>query len=175
MKVEKSLIHRLFYPQVPLVMAALAGGRVSAMPVVSYASVSEDPPLIAVACSPKGFTCRLALRSRCYSLSILDRGKLEAVSKLATVSGAKVKDKLSEVGLAYTLGTKLKVPVLRDAVATAECSLKLHPKVGDHLLLVGEVVSVRASDSFSDFWDFSNYKPILYTGWREGLTTFPEH
>lgn len=173
MKVDRSLVHRLFYPQVPLVMAAEHGGRVSAMPVVSYLSVSEKPPMVGVACAPKSFTCKLALRARAFSLSVLDRRNAGAMSGLATSSGAGVKDKLSEVGLAHRRGKKARVPVLRDAVATVECALRSSRKVGDHLILMGRVESAYASEAFTDAWDYAKYAPILYTGWREGLTLFP--
>ena len=173
MKVDPSLIHRLFYPQVPLVMSARAGKRVSAMPVVSYASVSESPPLVAVACNPEGFTCKLALRSKAFSLCVLDRDHEGAISRLATVHGTQVKDKLADAGLKYTKGEKLDVPILEDAVASMECSLKSKRVHGDHLLLVGQVKAARSADSFTDFWDFKSYRPLLYTGWRGGLTTYP--
>ncbi|MDG6954550.1 MAG: flavin reductase family protein [Nitrososphaerota archaeon] len=173
MKVDPSLIHRLFYPQVPLVMAARHGGRVSAMPVVSYLVASENPPMVGVACAPKGFTCRLALKAGSFSLSVLDRSRRDAVSRLATTSGAEVEDKLSEVGLKYEAGKRVNAPVLRDALATLECTLKSSKRAGDHLLLLGSVESASASDAFTDRWDYARYRPILYTGWTEGLTLFP--
>ncbi|MDG6910612.1 MAG: flavin reductase family protein [Nitrososphaerota archaeon] len=173
MKVNPSLIHRLFYPQVPLVMAAQSGGRVSAMPVVSYTSVSDSPSLLAVACNPWGFTCKLALKAGSFSLSVLDRDHADAIARMATTSGAKAKDKLADLGLKHTRGTRLDVPVIEDALATLECKLESRKKVGDHLLLVGRVEAAYASGAFTDFWDFTKYKPLLYTGWREGLTTYP--
>lgn len=173
MEVDPSLVHRLFYPQVPLVMAAEFRGRVSAMPVVSYALVSDRPPMIVVACKPEGFTCKLAAEARAFSLSLLDRRRLGAFARLSTVSGSKVKDKLADAGLDHAPGTKLKVPAIRDSFATLECRLKSTRKTGDHLLLLAQVEGVYASGAFSDFWDFSRYKPLLYTGWREGMTTYP--
>ena len=172
MDVDPSLIHRLFYPQVPLVMSAQASGRVSAMPVVSYASVSDSPPMVAVACSPLGFTCKLAVAARAFSLSVLDRGHQGKLSLLATLSGAKLKDKLTEAGLKHTVGRRLDVPVLEDSLATLECRLKSKRKTGDHQLLVAAVESAYASGAFSESWDFARYGPILYTGWVGGMTTY---
>jgi flavin reductase (DIM6/NTAB) family NADH-FMN oxidoreductase RutF len=143
------------------------------MPVVSYASVSDSPPLVAVACNSKSFTCELALKASSFSLCILDRDHANAIAKLATTSGSKVKDKLLDAGLKHRPGSKLKVPVIRGADATLECTLKDHWTLGNHTLLVGQVEAASASDSFDDFWDFQKYHPLLYTGWREGLTTLP--
>lgn len=143
------------------------------MPVVSYASVSDSPPLVAVACNPRSFTCKLALKASSFSLCILDQDHANAVSKLAATSGSKVKDKLVDAGLKHHPGLKLKVPVIRGADATLECTLKDQWMLGDHMLLVGLVEAASASEAFNDFWDFGKYHPLLYTGWREGLTTMP--
>lgn len=173
MKVEPSLIHRLFYPQVPLVLSAMAGRRVSAMPVVSYTSVSDSPPMVAVSSVPSHYTCKLVLEAGCFSLCILDRDHAGAIARLASVSGRKVEDKLTDAGLKYSVGEKVKVPVVHDATATLECSLSAKKRFGDHLLLVGEVRAARSTGAFDGFWDFTRYRPLLYTGWRDGLTTLP--
>jgi flavin reductase (DIM6/NTAB) family NADH-FMN oxidoreductase RutF len=172
MDVDHSLIHRLFYPQVPLVLAAQHRGRVSAMPVVSYLSASDSPPIVGVACKPEGFTCKLALRARSFSLSLLDRSDAQAMTVLATLSGAAVKDKLAEAGLRHTRGRVLPVPVLRDAVATLECRLGPITRAGDHLVLFGRVEGAHASAAFTESWDFRRYRPILYTGWKDGLSLY---
>ena len=173
MKVDPSLIHRLFYPQVAAILSAMAGRRVSAMPVVSYTSVSDSPPMVAVSSVPSHFTCKLVLEAKCFSLCILDREGAGAIARLASVSGAKVEDKLADAGLEYSKGEKLKVPIIKGSAATLECSLVAKRKFGDHLLLVGEVRAASATEAFDGFWDFSSYRPLLYTGWREGLTTLP--
>jgi len=143
------------------------------MPVVSYASVSDSPPLVAVACNPQSFTCKLVMKASSFSLCILDRNHADAVAKLATTSGSKVKDKLLDAGLRHQPGSKLKVPVIRGADASLECRLKDKWILGDHTLLVGQVEAASASEAFNEFWDFRKYHPLLYTGWREGLTTMP--
>ena len=173
MKVDPSLIHRLFYPQVPAVLSAMVGKRVSAMPVVSYTSVSDSPPMVAVSSVPSHYTCKLVLEAECFSLCILDRDNAGAIARLASVSGSKVEDKLADAGLKYSRGEKLKVPVILGSAAALECSLAAKRRYGDHMLLVGEVKSARATDAFDGFWDFARYRPLLYTGWREGLTTLP--
>jgi 3-hydroxy-9,10-secoandrosta-1,3,5(10)-triene-9,17-dione monooxygenase reductase component len=172
LKVDPSLIHRLFYPQVPAVFASQLRGRVSAMPVVSYASVSTSPPLVAVACNPDSYTCKLALKAGAFSLSLLDRSKTSAIDGLATTHGKSVKDKLASVGLRHSRGVKLNVPAIEGARATLECSVSSKSKTGDHTLVIGLVSAAYATSAFSDFWNFRRYKPLLYTGWKDGLTTY---
>jgi len=172
MEVPSSLVHRLFYPQVPLVLAAQSGKRFSAMPVVSYASVSDTPPLVAVSCNPKGFTCKLAMKARAFSLSVLDADRVRSVSSLASTSGAKTDDKLRAAGLAHSPGRSLKVPCIDGAEATLELTLNSHRRLGDHTLLVGKVEAAYSSRAFDGYWDFRQYTPMLYTGWKDGMTTY---
>lgn len=142
------------------------------MPVVSYASVSASPPLIAVACNPESYTCKLALQSKAFSLGLLGKEDTVKVDRLATLHGGDVKDKLAAAGLSHHRGARLKVPAITVASATIECSLRSKQNAGDHVLLIGLVRAAYATNAFSDFWDFRRYKPILYTGWKEGITTF---
>ncbi len=143
------------------------------MPVVSYASVSTEPPMVAVGCNPTSFTYRLASKAGAFSLCLLDRRQLRAMERLASASGKDVKDKLANAGLIHNKGKKVDAPVIEGAVATLECRLHSKQKPGDHALLFGLVKACYASDSFTDFWDFERYKPILYTGWRDGMSTYP--
>lgn len=170
--IDPSKVHRLFYPDVPAVMCSSYGGRVSAMPVVSYSSLSEDPPLIGVSCSPRGFTCGLALKSGRFSLCWLDRRFTDAFGKLATTSGRDSADKLASAGLKHSRGKALDVPVVSQAVAVLECSVASRARFGDHVLLVGSVKAAYASSDFRDYWRFKAYRPILYTGWQGGLSVY---
>jgi flavin reductase (DIM6/NTAB) family NADH-FMN oxidoreductase RutF len=94
------------------------------------------------------------------------------MERLATTSGRDIADKLSDAGLDHTTGKKLKVPVIRGAEATLECQLHSKRRLGDHILLIGLVKACYASGKFSDFWDFKAYRPVLYTGWQGGMTTY---
>lgn len=142
------------------------------MPVVSYAAVSISPLMVAVACQRGGFTYKLIVKSKSFSLCILDSAYVKPVGKLATFSGSKVKDKLAEVGFDHEYGAKLKVPLIRGSSAGLECKLVRRVITGDQILIIGEVVAARASEDFSDSWSFKKYKPILYTGWKRGMTTY---
>jgi len=144
------------------------------MPVVSYASVSASPPLLVVACDPASFTLGLALKSRAFSLCLLDRRRIMAMQRLASSSGRNIANKLKRSGLSQKAGAVLDVPVVKGAEATLECHLQSKTRIGDHVLLVGLVKACYSTDKFSEFWDFKRYTPVLYTGWREGMTTYEQ-
>ena len=64
------------------------------------------------------------------------------------------------------------MPVPDSASAALECRLTGKERFGDHILLVGRVVAAYASEDFEDYWQFKQYKPIMYTGWQGGLGTY---
>lgn len=171
--VDPTLVHRLFYPQVPLVFAAGYKRQVSAMPVVSYLSLSMRPPIVGVACFPSGFTRGLAVKSGAFSLSVLDSKRVGQMSKLAETSGSRTKTKVRDSGLTAVKGPTLGTPIIKEALASLECRLLDNVEMGDHVLMTGEVVSARAKKAFKDYWDYRSYSPILYAGWRKGsMTTY---
>jgi len=55
-------------------------------------------------------------------------------------------------------------PLIRDAEGALECRLHERHRIGTHELVVGEVVAASATESFTEYWDFSKYNPILYAG-----------
>lgn len=142
------------------------------MPVVSYTSLSESPPVVGVSCGSKSFTCALATKARAYSLCWLDARYVPAMGALATSSGSNTTDKLSDAGLAHSRGRKLDVPIVSRASAALECTLLRRSRYGDHVFLVGKVEAAYASSDFRDYWKFKDYKPVMYTGWRDGLTLY---
>ncbi|MDG6898172.1 MAG: flavin reductase family protein [Nitrososphaerota archaeon] len=171
--VDPSLVHRLFYPSVPALLCAAAGGRAAAMPVVSYLSISSDPPLLGVACATSSFTMKMATTSKSFTLCFMDRRYVGKVAALAVKSGRYVTDKIAAAGLSHRPGRSVKAPVISEAMAVIECTLDSRRRFGDHWLLVGRVRAVYASTDFRDYWRFEDYRPILYTGWAGGMKTFP--
>jgi len=171
-KVSPSLAHRLFYPGVAAVLGAQWGKTVAAMPVVSYAALSEKPPLFGVSCAKDSFTLRTSMAARAFSISLLDDEHVGAVSKLASRKGREGADKMDEAGLKHRRGTKLGAPIVVGSVAALECALLRTLRMGDHVLLVGRIESAVANDDFREYWRFASYHPILYAGWDQGVELY---
>ena len=169
--IDGSKVYRLFYPSVPVIMAARFEGKVSAMPVVSVMSVSNSPPRICFSSSPLHRTYEAIVRSKSFSASWLDRKFVKSVEKLGT-SSATAADKLSSAGLSHHGGKFLDVPVLDSASAVLECSVMEVRALGDHDLVVGEVRGAYAEGDFDDYWAFSEYHPILYAGMADRFRVY---
>lgn len=170
--VDPSKVYRLFYPQVPAILACTDGSRVYAMPVVSMLSLSSEPPLVGVAASPGHATHRAVVDVGRFSLSWVDASAARSVELLGAGT-FKGRDKLRAAGLKHARGRALGVPVIEGAAASLECTLQAREAMGDHDLLVGRVERAEASDDFKGYWRFKDYTPLLYAGTLEGsLTTY---
>jgi len=171
-KVRPALAHRLFYPGVAAVLAAQSGNTVAAMPVVSYAALSDKPPLLGVSCARDSFTLRTSIMAGAFSVSLLGDEHVGALSKLASRKGKGGADKLDGAGLKHRRGAKLGAPIILGSAATLECSLVRTVRMGDHVLLVGRIESTLANNDFRDYWRFASYRPMLYVGWEQGMRLY---
>lgn len=164
-RVQDSLLHRLFYPQVPAVIAVRANGVVGGMPATSVMHVSTRPPVIATSIMTGLYTRELLEKSRYFSVNWLDYSYAKAIDVLGFTPGRGLKDKIKEAGLDWEPGSTNKdIPVIKEAVAVLECRLSKSLSMGDHDLIMAEVLGSFAIDDFQDYWAFKEYKPILYLG-----------
>ncbi len=171
-KVDPALAHRLFYPGVPAVLAARSGKTVAAMPVISYSSLSERPPLFGVSCARDSFTLQVASATKAFSLCLLGEEHVNAIALLASRKGEEGSDKLSNAGLKHRKGSRLGAPVIIGASAALECSLRRSLRTGDHVLLVGRIEAALATSDFGGYWRFRSYHPLLYAGWQRGIACY---
>lgn len=162
--VAPSKVYRLFYPSVPAVVSASFAERVSAMPVVSLVSLSNEPALVGFSSSPGHETFGTAVDAGRFSVAWLDRRFTKNVVLLGTKSGSDGGDKLESAGLSHRPGSTLGTPVIQEASAFLECRFVSAQRVGDHRLVTGEVKAARAVDDFGEYWGFKGYRPILYSG-----------
>ena len=154
------------YPAGATIVTSHAHGRDNAMAVAWHMAVSRKPPYYAISISPKRFTHGLIVESGEFVVNFMPYESGELVALVGGCSGAEV-DKLKAFKMAAQPGSKVKAPVLDDAIAAYECRLAGRHTHGDHDLLVGEIVAVH--------WETSAFaagvgleverrRPIVYMG-----------
>ena len=166
--VNPARIHRLFYPQVPVVITVEFDGRIGGMPAIWYTPLSFRPPLVGVAVAPEHKTYEMISGAKAFGVNWLDFSYAKQVGQLGDTSGQYYVNKLSAVGLATVKGKALGQPLIAEASATLECVHSDTHRTGTHELIVGQVVAARADKSFRDYWDHTRYNPLLYTGTENG-------
>ncbi|MDU0290766.1 flavin reductase family protein [Saccharothrix longispora] len=109
-----------------------------AVTVNSLLSLSLDPPLVALSLHRDSGFLRDLLASGVWSVSVLDVGADDVARTFARdrAERARAIDTLSA-----SVGTRTNTLVV-DAPSSMECELRQHIEVGDHVMVIGEVVAV---------------------------------
>ena len=141
-------------------------GRHNVMPAAYVMPLSLVPPVVGVAISQQRHTFDVIKLTNEFALSIPSRELLHHVQYLGSLSGVDY-DKLELTKLPYFRARKLDTILLEGCVGWIECSVRDMVEMGDHFLVIGEVVAVQADDeAFSDHWLLGDEdaKPLHYLG-----------
>ncbi len=115
------------------------GGKSSGFIASWITQVSFAPPLVMVAINPLHYSYEFVARSNAFAINLLRTDQAELVDWFGKRSGKSV-DKLSET--AYELG-KTGVPLLKDCLASIECTVTWTKEAGDHVIVVGRIVNAE--------------------------------
>lgn len=162
--VDPGRVHRLFYPQVPVVITVEADNRVGGMAAIWCTPLSFTPPLVGLGVAPEHETYKMIVKAQKFGVNWLNFSYAEKVGELGEISGKHSENKLSMVGFTTIKGPSTLQPLVAEASAVLECILRERHPTGTHELIIGEVVRAAACNWFKDYWDFSKYNPLLYAG-----------
>jgi flavin reductase (DIM6/NTAB) family NADH-FMN oxidoreductase RutF len=128
------------YPQ-PLAFLSVAapGGTRNAMAVGWLMQASFEPPILAVAVSPKNFTHRLIEQGESFVVSLAGEGQADLVNRLGSIS-SDGSDKLSAAGVEATPAPNTGCPLIDGAAAHFECLVERRVTIGDHSVFFGKIV-----------------------------------
>lgn len=170
MKVEKGIEKAGFfqyYPVVPAVVVVKEGENLDALACAWHMALSFDPPLFAVAISPKRYSYKLLKKSGEFTANFLTFDNIGIIAAVGRTSGKEI-DKFSVYKIKTLPSTTIQTPVLKDAYAAYECKVVKKIKTGDHILFVGEVLAVhyrgKSFDKKSKLPDLKSVTPALYLG-----------
>jgi flavin reductase (DIM6/NTAB) family NADH-FMN oxidoreductase RutF len=141
-------------------------GRHNIMPVAYAMTASIVPPLIAIAVSPSRYSYDIIHKTEEFALNIPSRALLHHVQYLGSISGVDF-DKIELTKLPTTQARRIDTVLLEGCVGWIECGLKEEYEVGDHRLLIGQVVAASADDdAFNERWllQDEDAKPLHYLG-----------
>lgn len=127
-----------YYPTGVAVVTSRDGERPIGFVVGTFTSISLDPPLVGFFVSRESTSFRLMCHAGAFCCNVLSSDHESLSSSFASKSADRF------AGVEWREGTT-KSPILREAVAWLDCRLyDTHP-VGDHYLVVGEVLDLKAA------------------------------
>jgi flavin reductase (DIM6/NTAB) family NADH-FMN oxidoreductase RutF len=133
------------------VIGVADGERRGAFTAAWVTQVSFDPLLLALSVNPQNASYAILRASGVFTVNVLKHGQMELARRFGT-SSARDHDKLAGVPW-HPAGNG--APVLDDALAYFECTLRDSRPAGDHELVVGLVVGGHVLDP--------NAAPMLYS------------
>ena len=162
--------YRLLHPRLVSLIVVSGMGRTNVMPVAWTMPVSVEPPLLAIAVSPKRFTYELLRKSGDFTLNVVPVSMVTTVSFLGKVSGRDV-DKISRGRLTLSPSRIVKSPRLSDPLAWLECKIEEEFPTGDHQLIIGRIVAAAAREGmFKERYDPVRAKVLLHLGGNDYAT-----
>ncbi|MEM7049748.1 MAG: flavin reductase family protein [Acidobacteriota bacterium] len=141
------------FPSGVTIVTIRAGEEVHGLTVSAFASVSPDPPLVAVIIDQRHHASSLLEQDdACFAVNILHEGQVDLSNRFAWV---KSEDRFAEGdwGAAET-----GAPILLDSLAWLDCRIHSRHAAGTHTLYIGEVQAMGAPQSESP--------PLVY--WNRG-------
>jgi 3-hydroxy-9,10-secoandrosta-1,3,5(10)-triene-9,17-dione monooxygenase reductase component len=123
-----------------VVVAAVDAGEPVGMAVGSFTSVSLDPPLVGFFADRGSSTLPRLRAAGAFSVSVLSSDQEDICRRFAAKGANKF------AGIRWQPG-KSGSPILAGALAYVECRLDAVREVGDHLLVVGEVIELDVLSS----------------------------
>ncbi len=165
----------LLYPRPVVIITARYGGRESGMAASWVMPISRSPPLVGVSIAPTRFTYELLSKSKEFAINVLDYEHVDVVNYLGTVSGRNVPDKLRKCGVRIGNAKRISAPIIEDSAAILECKVFREFELGDHVLVVGEVIEAYAKEPLRDVPDVKKYREVLQIAGTMYTTTITEY
>lgn len=129
------------------VVTSRAGHRVHGMTVSAFSSVSADPPLVLVCANRSSTTHSVIEEGGVFAVNILAAHQRDVSDVFAS---AELEDSRLE-RVPWTEGNT-GAPLLAEALASLECSVRSAHREGSHTIYIGQVEAVHLSDA----------SPLLY-------------
>jgi len=161
----ENFYHYAFPMPAVLVTCNDQAGKTNIITLAWHTTISRRPPLYGISLSPKRYSYKLIEDSKEFVVNFVPYSLVEATHYCGTHTGRNT-DKICATGLTLTSGKKGRTPLIKEAYAHLECSLKQTIPLGDHVLFIGEVVSVTADDdAFHDeLLKTEKIHPVYYIG-----------
>jgi len=139
-RIPRSTAYHLLHPRPAVIVVSLdSNGKPNGMTAAWTTPVSMKPPLISVSIAPRRYTYKLIKETGDFTVNVLDANLVAEAHLFGTRSGRRV-DKFAESKLTAEKSLKVRSPHIKEALAVLECNLYQEIELGDHILIVGEVL-----------------------------------
>jgi flavin reductase (DIM6/NTAB) family NADH-FMN oxidoreductase RutF len=155
---------RLLHPYGSVLVTAESKGKKNVMAVAWIMPVSINPPILATSIRATRYTFKLINESKCFAVNIPSFSQAKEVLMCGRKSG-KETDKFKQASFTVEKGRATDAPIIKECVAHIECRVGSISRVGDHMLITGEVCAAYASNEiFDEMYKLEIHRPLLHLG-----------
>ena len=175
-RIHTSTAYHLLHPRPAVIVVSLdSNGKPNGMTAAWTTPVSMKPPLITVSIAPRRYTYKLIKETGDFTVNVLGVNLVAEADLFGTRSGREI-DKFVESGLTAERSLRVKSPHIKEALAVLECSLYREIELGDHILVVGEVLEAYAKPGITrrGIYDPKVAKVLMYLGSMSYITVTDE-
>jgi len=127
-------------PQYYVLLVTSAEGRTNLTGISWFSLVSWTPPLVMLSVRSSRFGYKLLRQNPEFVVALPSADQQAAAAMCGRKSGSRT-DKVKEGGFTFQPATKISAPLLAEATACLECRIKNEIEVGDHQLILAEVLA----------------------------------
>lgn len=146
MRLKREEAYKLLSPRPTVAVTTFNSVGVVNACVVSFVSpISFNPPIVMISLAPVRHTYKNIEKTGEFVINILGKERIDQLLRCAAKYQEGV-NKLQQAGLRWYSSKLVKPPRIREAKAWLECKVIENKKVGDHIVVFGQVLAVEVSD-----------------------------
>lgn len=164
MKLMPERAYELLSPRIVVLITTVDNfGGINAAPVSFISPMSFNPAIVMISLRPIRHTYQNIITKKEFVINIL--GKIYAYQVLRCAARyPEGINKLAQVGLRWYSSEKVEPPRVKEAKAWIECKFLEEKRIGDHMMIFGQVVAVEVDDRAmrGDEIDFEKINPLMH-------------
>ncbi len=138
--------------------------KINIMAVAWITPVSVNPPLLAMSIRSERYSYNLIIDKEEFVVNIPTFEQAQKVLFCGRRSG-RTHDKFEKAKLTPLKAKRVDVPIIGECVAHLECKVVRTIKLGEHVLIVGQIIKAYALDGyFNEVYNTIKFHPCLHIG-----------
>ncbi|WP_243544763.1 flavin reductase family protein [Pseudodesulfovibrio tunisiensis] len=138
---------------------------------------SSQPPCLTVSVRPSRHTYRGLTQRKAFTVGVVSEAFAAQGDYLGMISGKKT-DKFADTGLTPVRSDVVDAPYIEEFPLSLECRLIHSYELGVHIMVVGEILDVKADeDKLIDgkFPDIEKMRPLIFSPGSRAYHTVGDH
>ena len=156
--------YRLLNPGCLVLVSVGDGEADNLFPVAWNMPLRKDPPMVGLLSGKGHYSYPFIQKTGEFGLNVADASMMDAVLGCGYTSGAAEQDKFARFGLTRQPSTRIKAPLVAEAVGNLECRVCQVVDLGVSSLIIAQVLEATAATTHfqQGRWAFQNGLQLIH-------------